>query len=260
MLAIKSRIVGTPMEGLARYAQQLAKIPFRLRNPDMAELFREEYLLSGILPKLLKPDSNIVDVGCHIGGFISEAMRSSPNGQHILIEPTPSKAAWLRKKFPTFVLHQLALSDRSGVADFIENIAEPAKSRLGTIRNDSVHCYKVKTSTLDELITSPVDFIKLDIEGNELLALRGGVKTIASYRPTIIFECGSEASLHSIGASRVELFELVTLDLGYSIFTFSDFVYNKGHLSFDEFRKCGLYPFKAFNFIAIPRAIAPDCA
>ena len=41
--------------------------------------------------------------------------------------------------------------------------------------------------------------------------------------------------------------------LSYDLFTFGDFLYGKEALTFSEFRKCGLYPFRAFNFVALPR-------
>ena len=41
------------------------------------------------------------------------------------------------------------------------------------------------------------------------------------------------------------------MNLVIQLHTFTDFLYEKGPMSFLEFRKCGLYPFRAFNFIAI---------
>ncbi len=252
LLAIKSRLIGTRIESLAKRVQWLANVPHRLRNPDMAELFRESELLPQILGKLLRTDSNVIDVGCHIGSFISLVLQLAPRGLHVLIEPAPSKAAWLRAKFPSLTIHQLAVADRCGEADFTEDLAQSGFSHLGQDRlADNVVCYKVRVATLDELIQQRVDLVKLDIEGAELAGLQGAAQTISRYRPAIIFECGSENSLAAVGVSRRELFDFLTDHLRYSIYTFSDFVYGKGPLSFDEFRKCGLYPFRAFNFLAL---------
>ena len=46
----------------------------------------------------------------------------------------------------------------------------------------------------------------------------------------------------------------ITQDLGYDIFSFTDFLFDKGEMTYDEFRKCGLYPFRALNFVAVPRS------
>lgn len=42
---------------------------------------------------------------------------------------------------------------------------------------------------LDSYVFEDVDFIKLDVEGGELLALKGATETIARYKPTIMIEC-----------------------------------------------------------------------
>jgi FkbM family methyltransferase len=50
----------------------------------------------------------------------------------------------------------------------------------------------VKTITIDEFdFEPPVSFMKVDIEGGELFALRGAQKTITKHRMPIIFEYGS---------------------------------------------------------------------
>jgi hypothetical protein len=112
----------------------------------------------------------------------------------------------------------------------------------------------VEVRTLDQLLLDEpkIDFIKLDIEGGELNALKGATETIGQHKPVVLFECGATASLNEVNVSRRDLFEFITGKLGYQVFTYSDFLHNKGPLSFDEFRKCGIYPFKAFNFVAIP--------
>ena len=45
----------------------------------------------------------------------------------------------------------------------------------------------VETRTLDSLKTSP-DFIKIDVEGSERHVLKGAMKTIKKYKPTIMIE------------------------------------------------------------------------
>jgi hypothetical protein len=46
---------------------------------------------------------------------------------------------------------------------------------------------------------------------------------------------------------------LITNDFGYGVYAYGDFLFDKGPLTPDEFRKTGLYPFRAFNFVALPR-------
>lgn len=107
-----------------------------------------------------------------------------------------------------------------------------------------------------------VDLIKLDIEGGEFEALLGAKRVIGKWRPALIFECGSEYYLKSQNLRRRDLYDLVTGEFGYEIFSFGDFLSNKGCLAFEEFLKCGLYPFRAFNFVApaASRSKRVDCA
>ncbi len=86
-----------------------------------------------------------------------------------------------------------------------------------------------------------------------MAALHGAARVVGKFHPAIIFECGSEYDLVKQGLSRRDLYNFITDDLKYNIFTFVDFLFDKGPMSFDEFEKCGLYPFRAFNFIASPR-------
>jgi hypothetical protein len=99
-----------------------------------------------------------------------------------------------------------------------------------------------------------VDLIKFDIEGGELAALRGAIEKIKRCNPAIIFECGSEYWLVKEKLSRLDLYNFITVDLRYDIFSISDFLFKKGSMSYEEFHKYGLYPFRGFNFLALPRA------
>ena len=91
------------------------------------------------------------------------------------------------------------------------------------------------------------------MEGGELAALEGARKIIQAWHPSLIFECGSEYFLHANKLDRRHLYDLIVDEFDYDIFCFGDFLFNKGNMAFDEFRKCGLYPFRAFNFIGLPK-------
>jgi FkbM family methyltransferase len=252
-LQIKSRLVGTPLEGAAQRARWLLKARKRHKHPELWELYLEEHWLPVILQRLLKNDSRCVDAGCHIGSFLSLLANYAPNGRHVAFEPSMTKSAWLKRQFPQAEIFSYALGDASGVAVFEEDFANPGYSHLqqdsGGSAARSVARYEVQVRRLDDILLEgeKVDFIKLDIEGSELAALRGATKLMKKWRPAIMFECGTE--YHS-SERRKELYSFVTDDLGYEVFSFTDFVFHKGKLSFDEFRKCGLYPFRAFNFLA----------
>jgi FkbM family methyltransferase len=250
ILYFKSRLVGTKMGALAEKIRWLAGGLHRYKHPELREMHMEERRFPIVLKRLLREDSNVVDVGCHIGSFLSLAIALAPRGSHMAFEASPVKAAWLEAKFPQVKIMSRAVSDHAGVVQFQEDIKRPGYSRIGI----GLGALEVQACTLDEILTDRrVDLIKLDIEGAELLALRGAERTINRNRPFLIFECGSEYSLDDLGISRRDLYVFVTEKLGYQIFSFSDFLFDKGDLTYSEFLKCGLYPFRAFNFVGLPK-------
>jgi FkbM family methyltransferase len=252
MLRLKALMVGSTIGEMAGRVRWWLGAIHRYKYPELWEIYLEERRLPLILRKLLKPDSTVIDVGCHIGSFLSLALSISPNGHHVAFEASPTKAAWLQSKFPGVEIVGLAVSDRAGSAQFEENLERPSYSRLAV----SASSIEVGICTLDARLAEKdrIDLIKIDIEGGELAALRGAVSTISSHRPAIIFECGSEYFLDSHGLSRRDLYDFITEKLGYRIYDFGDFLAGKEEMTYGEFRKSGLYPFRAFNFVALPQS------
>jgi len=252
--SIKAYLVGSRFESAALRLRWLLNFPQRYKYPELWGIYLEENHLPRVLQRLLKPNSNAVDVGAHIGSFTSLLLQISPKGRHVAIEASPSKAAWLKKRFHGVDVQSVAASDSNGTATFQEDTRLSGFSRLSAeAANDHSISYTVETRRLDNVLNGrDVDLIKIDVEGLELSVLRGAAETIKRCRPAIIFECGSEYGLRDQGISRRELFDFLTRDLNYSISTFADFLFDKGGMEFDEFRRCGLYPFLAFNFVAIP--------
>src|SRR2546430_5454795 len=129
-LRLKSAVAGSPFEGIAQRVRWLAQFPHRHKHPELAEIYLEERRLPLVLRKLLKLNSNAVDVGCHLGSFLSLLKHIAPNGQHVAIEPSKTKGALLVKKFATTEILNIAVGDKMGRATFEDNIAQPAFSKL----------------------------------------------------------------------------------------------------------------------------------
>lgn len=75
-----------------------------------------------------------------------------------------------------------AVSDYNGFCSFVMNDSNIATSRMGGRENqiEGTPVYK-----LDDFLTDGVDFIKADIEGQEMALLRGASKTIMKYKPKL---------------------------------------------------------------------------
>lgn len=114
--------------------------------------------------------------------------------------------------------YRTAISDRSGVFDFNEIIADQpiALSMLGGTPADHKHyrTYKINTMTIDEIDIKP-NIIKIDTEGLELMVLRGGQKTINEMHPVIYCEyCDENTSQY--GYSMTEISKLL-ISWGYTV-------------------------------------------
>jgi len=161
------------------------------------------------------------------------------------------KIAWLKRTFPKAKIIHAAVSDADGTTLFAEDKERPSYSRLAIYGIGDA----VPTVALDKYLrgSACIDFIKIDTEGAELKVLRGAAETIQKFKPAILFECGSEYFLTENGLSRRDLYDFMVVQLNYKIFTFSEFISRKPPLSFEQSLQCGLYPFRALNFLALPR-------
>jgi FkbM family methyltransferase len=253
-LFLKARLIGTQLEAPANALRWVLRAPHRWQHPELWELALDESRLPLVLRRLLTPDSNVTDVGAHLGSFLALAERISPRGRHIAFEPSKSKSRWLETRFPNATIIASAAGKEEGVATFEENTVRSAFSRMASVdEKREVGCvrYKVPVCPLDGVITWPVSLIKIDVEGMEAAVLKGAANVIDRSRPVIIFESGPVHEKADAERSK-QLFELVTLEMRYTVRTFSDFLFGKGPMGAEEFRRCGLYPFRAFDFLALP--------
>ena len=137
-LYTKSLLVGTPLEGLARELRWLAAAGQRHRHPELWELYLEERWLPLVLQRLLVRDSCCIDVGCHIGSFLSLIKRFAPEGHHVAFEASVAKSRWLKRRFPDVDIVQCAVTAEAGVVKFEENYARPGYSHVSSKRENSV--------------------------------------------------------------------------------------------------------------------------
>ena len=251
---MKHRLTGTRLEPLLQRTAWILSAWRRHTHPELWDLYLEPGRMRLALQHLVEQHWTCVDVGAHIGSVLVQLLRLAPYGNHIAFEPSPQKADWLRARFPTVEVHQAALGSTAGHADFFEDVDRPGLSGLG--RRDGVGArtsvYRVPVETLDEVIRDrEVHFVKLDVEGAELPALRGASVTLQRYHPALLFECGPQWSLEPFGYDRADLHRFL-VETGYDVYSVSDFLYGRPPMSSAEFGKAGTYPFSGFNYLALP--------
>jgi FkbM family methyltransferase len=162
---------------------------------------RYDILTQQILHTVLRPNSNCVDVGAHKGEMLDLIRRYAPNGQHYAFEPIPEFYAQLQAKASQHVhVFPYALSHYSGKTSFHLVKDEPAYSgiqrRAYKTPNPQVDLIEVEVRCMDAVLQSrsPIDLIKIDVEGGELDVMRGAASILQNDRPVVIFECGKGAS------------------------------------------------------------------
>lgn len=247
----KHSLIRTPLEGPARRLRHLLNRWQVLRHSGLHDVYAEEREIDRLFDVLVRPHSNCVDVGAHIGSTLSSIIRRAPRGKHIAIEPVPMKAAWLRRKFPEVEVHEIALADATGEQRFLENRNSSGLSRILTAEQSVTSETTVKCDRLDNIIDPGrrVGFVKIDVEGAELLALRGAASLLLRDRPAVLFE-STPGGAERFGLTRAGLFAFLTKEMDYSIYLIGDYIRGGRPLDLAGFEECHQYPFRAFNYVA----------
>ncbi|MFG3301000.1 FkbM family methyltransferase [Micromonospora chersina] len=127
-----------------------------------------------------------VDVGAWYGPWTARLLRRAD--RVVAVEPTPALARQLRAAFPAVEVVEAAVSDHPGTASLH---VPDGGAIVGTSSLEDATVgrpIEVPRITLDSLGLTDVRFVKLDIEGHELPALRGAAETIRRDRPALLIE------------------------------------------------------------------------
>lgn len=146
----------------------------------------------------------VVDIGANIGYYtIQMASLVGPRGRVLAIEPNPVMVKELQANLSLNGLTNVdimrsAVGAVDGVAQFYFPTA--GHEAHGSLRPnstfDTASQGEVPLARLDSVIhrlnIESVGLIKMDIEGAELLALRGAEETLKRSKPTVIFEASEQ--------------------------------------------------------------------
>ena len=155
--------------------------------------------------KFINKNDTIIDAGANQGIFsLSFKSQITNEGLIICIEPFNYAIKKLKKNFKlnnfsNYLIYKKTLSNHN------------KKSKIyysNHITDASIINHKFKKSkitdsiTIDKIVASnylkKLNFIKLDIEGAELLAIKGGIKSIKKFKPLIYLEINNSKSFNLI--------------------------------------------------------------
>ena len=201
---------------------------------------RYDRLTKKVLNKVCNSTSNCIDVGSNKGKILEMMLQITANGNHFAFEPIPILYNKLKEKFGSQAsILPIALSNKKELSSFNLVLTDMAYSGLQKRAYDRVEkdtSIQVQTDLLDNIISpsTKITLIKIDVEGAELLVLKGAIQTIQNSKPIILFEFG-KAGANAYNNTVEEMFQFFTEQIQYHIFTLSDWLQKKKNLSQEEF-------------------------
>lgn len=201
---------------------------------------RIDRLTKRVIREICTSKSICIDVGAHDGKILKMMIEAAPGGLHYAFEPIPDLFKLLKRKFSSAAsVFPLAVSDTKGDASFNLVLTDMAYSGLkkgGYDKKEKDTTITVETDLLDNVIPSgkKIDIIKMDVEGGELLVMKGAVNLIQQSKPVILFEFGKAGAL-AYGNDEHTMYQFITNQLKYSIYTLPDWLHNKPKLSEQQF-------------------------
>ncbi len=236
-MSLKQLIIGSPLEGVARKIYHLLDAPPPPVDPLVLKNSAYDEQTFAVMGRCLSPDSNCVDVGCHYGFVLKEMLRLAPYGTHYAFEPIPERYQELLVSFPGVKIYDVALSDSAGEASFQHVLSAPQCSGLEKRQypsaNETIQEIKVQTERLDDIVSEPIKFIKIDVEGGELQVLKGAVDTIRKYKPVIVFEHGMGAADY-YGTTPEQVYDLLS-ECGMCLSLMSAWLQDEAPLTREQF-------------------------
>lgn len=174
--------------------------------------------------------SSVWDIGANVGVFSFAAAALAKNGRVIAIEPDVWLAHLIQRSSDLPRNRSLkisvlcsAVSASVGIARF--QIASRGRasnalsevggrSEAGGARREAL----VPTTTLDTLLEEfgPPDFVKVDVEGAELLVLAGATVLLGDVKPKILIEVGSDNATEITRILKEQDYELFDGGLPFS--------------------------------------------
>jgi protein O-GlcNAc transferase len=155
---------------------------------------------------------SILDVGANIGNHTHAINKFTKDCYLISIEPFEQNLEILKLNHNNGHILNCFVDNDINAYNEIELKISPiwGKNNLGYIKQTNKG-QTVKVNCIDSIVLENLSLIKLDIEGNELNALKGALHTIGVFKPIIIAE-------HHTESEHLEVLNYLS-DFGYSLET-----------------------------------------
>jgi FkbM family methyltransferase len=185
--------------------------------------------VSGILEKLVRSGDTIFDIGANFGWYSTMfAHHLGGSTQVYAFEPVPSTFERLNEHIKLNQLerwvipNRIALGDQQGTTQmYVVRGRSHALASLSTQGEENYEAFNTPMQTIDSFVKeqqiSNIHFIKIDVEGNELMVLKGGVNTLKSdHAPILMVEINND-TFSAFGYTALEVWNCLK-DYGYDCF------------------------------------------
>jgi len=189
--------------------------------------------VSYIAKKILRPGDTVLDIGANVGWFsVISSTAVGPTGSVHAFEPQPAIAAMLRaslamNSIDNVSVHEVALSDKNGGADFHVLAGNFGAGRLADVTGDKWSTIRVRTveasAYLSSLKLPHVRLVKIDVEGHEEVVFNNALKFFEQNRPdVVIFESFGDGPLSDRPIAKI------LSGLGYRLLSFDRSILKPG--------------------------------
>ncbi|GEN77378.1 FkbM family methyltransferase [Chryseobacterium hagamense] len=173
---------------------------------SLHHLTKDNFSARNVEPELvwikdfLPENAVILDIGANVGTFLYQLEKKLDPGAIYAFEPNQKLYRRLKRLFPSMKVFPLALSDENTTAEFkVPVINGKAVASRGTLiteyrekGEEKSYTEKVQVMRLDDWDEikhfNRLDFIKIDVEGNEMKTLSGAKEMIRRFAPTLMVE------------------------------------------------------------------------
>lgn len=235
--------------------------PFYMIDREILAFGQYDAALHAFYDRFVQPGMVCLDVGANIGdSTLHLAQRVGDAGHVHAFEPAPLPYGRLCEHISVNRLthrataHELALSDRTGKAEFATAGHDVENQGMGSLvsRDNRVASMTLTVclETLDAFAASNalprIDLVKLDIQGSEIMFFEGAKETLKRTRPTVLMEV-SPVELRAINRTPAELIAAIE-SLDYHVHVL-------GAQGSPGSRICGIEvadDFEASNVVCVP--------
>ncbi len=138
--------------------------------------------------RIHRPAPVVFDIGANVGTWTGQLLAAIPGAKVFMFEPSPR--CWTeieRRGFATAELIRSAVGEKAGkatlhVSSDFDHSASLHSRGDSYCRDNDYHEVEIDLTTIDDFMAARaldwVDYVKMDIEGHELFALRGARRAL----------------------------------------------------------------------------------